>query len=83
MDVLAPQALAQRTFQSAAQGIPISFVILITVPPNAVPNHSVRVVLIHRIAKFHTVDGLPNNEWNDRAFMLKERLAQGQLHFID
>lgn len=83
MDVLAPQSLAQRAFQSADQGIPISFVILITVPPNAAPNHYVRVVLIHRIAKFHTVVGLPDNEWSDRAFMLKERLVQGQLRFIE
>jgi hypothetical protein len=82
LNVQPPQVLAQRAYQSASQGIPISFLILSS-PPAAAPGHAGHLILMHRVAKFHAVVGMPVHQWSDRAFAFKGDLVQGQLPSVD
>jgi hypothetical protein len=70
LNVQMPQVLAQRAYQSASQGIPISFLILSS-PPAAAPGHAGHLILMHRVAKFHAVVDMPVHQWSDRAFAFK------------
>jgi hypothetical protein len=75
---LTPQILAQRTYQSAAQGTPISFLIL-TSPANAAPGLRGQLILLHRVSKLYVVVGMPVHQWSDRAFAFKGDLVHSQL----
>jgi hypothetical protein len=83
LNVQQPQALAQRAYQSAAQGTPISFVILASASVIVAPNDIGRLFLLHRVAKFHAVVGMPPHQWDNRAFAFKGDLVQGQLPSVD
>ena len=81
-NVQTPQALANRAFQSASQGTPISFIML-SVPANAAPGVFGQLVLLHQVANFYPVVGMPAHQWSDHAFAFKGDLVQGQLPSVD
>ena len=82
LNVQTPQALAQRACQSAAQGTPISFLIL-SAPAGAANGHTGQLLLLHRVAKYHAVVGMPAHQWSDRAFAFKGDLVEGQMPSVD
>jgi hypothetical protein len=54
-----------------------------TTPLAAAPGHIGRLLLLHRVAKFHAVVGMLVHQRSDRAFALKGDLVQGQLPSVD
>jgi hypothetical protein len=50
LNVLPPQTLAQRAYQSAAQGTPISFLVL-SAPANAAPGLPGQLILLHQVLR--------------------------------
>jgi hypothetical protein len=83
LNVQTPQILAQRAYQSAAQGTPISFLTLASATANVNPAEIGRLLLLYRVAKFHSVVGMPPHQWNNQAFAFKGDLVQGQLSSVE